>query len=114
MKNLLRSVQGEITSNEPLVIVLPDNVEQDITFKFYLRNDPDKHDSYTSFSVVSPTEAEISIYNAPEAKQTSVVEDIPAGTYKKEYKLYVNYVLLSKTSNSGTITINFYIEKEEV
>lgn len=113
MRKLLRTIKGEITSNEPLVVVLPDNVEQDITFKFNLRHDPDKQSSYTTFTIISSTEAEISIYNAPEEKQTSVEEDIAAGTYKNEYKLYVNYSLLSDTSESGTITINFYIEGKE-
>lgn len=112
MKKLLRTVQGEIMSEEPLVVVLPDNVERDITFKFYLCNDTDNTNSYTKFTTISPTEAEIHIYNAPETMQTSV-EDISVGTYKNDYKLYVNYSLLRTTNDSGTITINFYIEGKE-
>lgn len=113
MKKILRTVQGEIVSGEPLIVVLPDNVEQDLTFKFYLRCDPNKQDCFTTFTVISTVEAEITIYNAPEAKQISVGEDISAGTYKNEYRLYVNYSLLSTTRDSGRITINFYIEEKE-
>ena len=48
MKKLLRTIKGEITSNEPLVVVLPDNVERNITFKFYLKKFASLPD-YTGF-----------------------------------------------------------------
>ncbi len=112
MKKLLRTIKGEIISNEPLVVVLPDSVEKDITFKFYLRTNPDKQESFTEYIMISPTEAELSIYNAPEDKQTSIQEAIHVGTYMNKYGLYVNYSLWRKTKDSGTITINFYIEEE--
>lgn len=111
MKTLL-SIPGEISVNEPFVVVLPDSVEKDLTFTFYLREDKSKQESYTNFHVLSPTEAEITIYNAPEKKQTSVINHIPTGTYMNKFNLFVNYVLQLESVEKGIITVNFYTEEK--
>ena len=111
MKKLLRTIQGEISTAEPMVVVLPDSVEDDITFKFYLRKDATNPNSYTSFLTKSATEAEIAFCNVPEKKNTSVKDDIRVGTYQNKYNLYFNYVLFCKTSEEGSIIIKFFIEE---
>jgi len=112
MKKLLRTVQGEITTAEPLVVVLPDSVEGDIKFNFYLKQNEQNPKSYTELIIVSPNEANVSLYNIKEKLQASVAEDIPVGTYQNKYKLYLNYILFCKTREAGTIMINFYTEEK--
>lgn len=112
MKKLLLSVPGKILINEPFPIVLKDSVENDLTFRFFMRDDKSKHDSFTRFDIISSTEAEITIYNAPEKKQTSVVEHIPVGSYMRKYNLFVNYILQRESAENGDITVNFYTEEK--
>ena len=112
MKKILRTIQGEITSKEPLVVVLPDNVEGPVKFNFYLKENRERPTVYTELQVVAADEANISLFNMPGKRQMSVKEDIPVGTYQNRYNLFVNFVLLSKTPNEGSITINFFIEEK--
>ncbi len=112
MKKTLLSFPGEISKGEPFEVVLPDKVEHDLTFKFYLREDTSRPESYTGFHVVTPVEAEISIFNAPEKMQTSVTDDINVGTYMKKYILYLNYVLQLDTAERGKITVKFLTEEK--
>lgn len=112
MKKLLRSVPGEISTKEPYVVVLPDSIEHDLTFTFHMREDKSRQDSYTNFHVLSPTAAEISIYNAPEKKRTFIIDDIHVGSYMKQYELFVNYILQRDSKERGSITVNFYTEEK--
>ena len=105
-------MQGDITTKEPLVVVLPDNIEGNVKFNFYLKANPDQQKSYSELHVVARDEANIAIYNAPINKQTSVKEDISVGTYQNKYNLYLNYRLYCQTKEDGIITVNFYIEEK--
>lgn len=103
-----------ISLDHPVVFVIPDNVEGDMTFTIKLvNNKEDGADSYTRYNAIDAYNAEIIISNAPKNKSLTIGNDIFLGTYKKKYKLFLKYSLTEILENEfRNISVRF-ISKEQ-
>ncbi len=112
MKKLIMTIKGEITEQEPFVVVLPDKVEGNDTLNFILKEDAERPVTHTTIDIFSEREANVYICNAPKSGYTSVKEDMILGTYQSRYKLYVNYVMDCNSEGVKEIEVKFYKEEE--
>lgn len=112
MKKELRTINGEFDSNNSFKIILPDDIEGDMTFLFQLSHDDSMEQCHTTFNADTELEATITIYNAPINKSVSLPEDIEIGTYGNQQKLYMNYKLSTKEAEQSRIVVSFYVEED--
>ena len=112
--NLLLQQTTKISMNQNATILIEDSVDVDMTFVFKLAVDNENAHSYTRYNVIDNANGEIIIYNIGAARTVSLKEPMPVGTYKKEFRLYVNYVLYVATNkaDASTIDISFLTSKE--
>lgn len=111
MQPLLRAVVMLSPSSAPRVVI-PDDIEGDMTFSFKLYNDATDPESYTKMKIVDDFHAEIQIYNANPQLTVRPTHLISAGTYKNDYALYMAYEL-DKANADGNrrCFVGFFTER---
>ena len=84
----------QISTDNPVSVVIPDEIEGDCTLVFKMVNDGNNR-SYTNIDCEDEHHATISITNA---SGNGVRSDrkILLGTYKKDYELYLSFVLFTE------------------
>lgn len=112
--NLLLQHTTQISPNQSAKVLIEDPLDVDMTFVFKMDKDPSHHESYTKYNVINNGNAEIIIYNVGTARTVSLKQPIQVGSYKQEYKLYINFVLFAPNvaTNPYTIEISFFTSKE--
>lgn len=112
--NVLLDQSTQITYEQGAKILIEDPLDVDMSFSFRLSTDSSSEISYTRYNVIDPANGEIVIYNVGNARTITLKNPILVGTYKKEYKLYVNYVLIAPRENGLPFTLNvsFLTSKE--
>lgn len=102
----------KISQEKKVTVKIIDEVEGNINMKLMLKDDDKKKDSYTTYKAIDSHQAEIWIVNAQNDKYTSTQLPILLGTYKKNYSLFLEYVLWPKMSDSvRMISLKFFIKK---
>lgn len=109
---LLKKFEYKISITKPIVVMLQDPEDVDMEFTIKLLKDAKEQNSVTKYNVHSPSKADIVIINADNKHAYSPDKPIYLGTYKKQYKLFMKYVLKPETQDSErTIVLGFFTEK---
>jgi len=101
-----------LSPTTPQRVLIPDEVEGDMTFTFQLCSDVTDPESYTKLNIIDDFHAEIQIYNANPQLSVRPTELISAGTYKRDYALYTTYELnREEVDGKRKCLVGFYTER---
>lgn len=96
-KETLTHGQIHISKGAPSSVLIKDEIDCDMTFTFELLEDAEHDRSVTKYRVIDPSKGIISITNPNQGRlhPESIIE---IGTYKKQYRLFLDYVLAAQES----------------
>lgn len=111
---LLLQHNTQISYNQNAKVLIEDPLDVDMTFVFKMDKDTSHQESYTKYNVIDNGNAEIIIYNVGIARTVSLKQPIQVGSYKQEYKLYVDFVVYApnEATSPYVIEISFFTSKE--
>lgn len=93
--------------------IIKDEVEGDINLSIRLLQDANTYESFTKYVVENSHKAEIRIFNASNTQYVRTTVPILLGTYKRSYKLYLEYLLEpADAGNQRVIKLVFSISKQ--
>ena len=97
--------------DNPISIVLPDEIEGDFNFVFHFRTDINEKRMITSVNFVDTYNLELDFLNFDGELGAGNTELLRMGTLKK-VPLFLNYRLFDLKGVGKTMIINFYTRKE--
>lgn len=105
---------AQISFEQNAIVLIEDSYDVDMTFVFKLARDETRSVSYTKYNVLDRSRGEIIIYNVGNAKTVSLKQPMLVGSYGKQYRLYVSFIVFAPENvmSSYTIEISFFINKD--
>ena len=104
---------SEISFSKGIYYSIKDDVEGDIDINVALTTDSTEEKSFTRYKVLNAHKALVQICNAHSDKYVRTKEKILLGSYKKEYKLYLQFCLEPESVNRTRLfKAMFTISKE--
>ena len=111
--NIIKKEYLALSYNTTASCILEDNIEGDMTFVFALVRRKGDNKSYTRYAAKNPHEVYIEISNVNKGKGVRLDEPIEVGTYQKDNRLFLSFVI-SKDNENGDriISVTFFAEKK--
>ncbi|MBS5876679.1 MAG: hypothetical protein KIC78_10985 [Prevotella sp.] len=110
---LIKSEKTNISIGSAVSIIIEDTIEGNITFNITLLQD-EKEKNVTRLQFIDEHTANVIIVNPSVTSNTMPIEPMEIGTYKKEYKLFMDYKLYRQYDGEDyrQINIEFGIAKK--
>lgn len=96
--NLIKQERAKILNENGVTVTIEDDIEGDITFNVSIKS-RQGCDSHTDIDFVDEHSARVEIVNPNPSSSVIPKEPMEIGTYRKEYRLFMDYKLYKKYDN---------------